>query len=69
MDKETIDKSTYTPERGDICIFWNYAKTLAKIGMFTQMSKDNFVDNSDLQWKSCVPYNEELYKKMINFQK
>ena len=56
------------PKVGDVCIFWNELTQYAIVKILTEYVGTRFknIDNEVLN--NCVPYNEKLYKKMIEYK-
>lgn len=62
-------KILYTiPKVGDLCIFWNLLSENAVIDILERVTSSSFLASKQGFYDKCVPYNEELYKKMIEYK-
>ena len=66
MDSNIIEK--WTPEKGDLCIFWDVDKAKSVGGIFDRMYNSAFMDSRNIDWKHCVPFiNEAHFKEVIGY--
>lgn len=65
----TSDLELWTPQKGDLCIFWDtHFNSGAIIRIFKQNLDGTYVDFRDTTWDNCVPYiNEEQFKEVIGY--
>ena len=54
------------PKVGDLCIFWNITTQYATIDLLKRFSPLICKSHRGGLNDNCIPYNEELYKKMID---
>ena len=65
-DIDFIEK--WTPEKGDLCIFWDIHKAKSAGGIFDRMYNSEFMDSRNIDWKHCVPFiNEAHFKEVVGY--
>lgn len=57
------------PKIGNVCIFWNLLSENAVIDILERVTSSSFLASKQGFYDKCIPYNEELYKKMIRYVK
>ena len=67
-ETKTLD-AIYIPKVGDVCIFWNLLSENAVIDILERVTSSSFLASKQGFYDKCIPYNEELYKKMIRYVK
>ena len=66
IDSSDIEK--WTPEKGDLCIFWDVHKAKSTGGIFDRMYNSEFMDSRNIDWKYCVPFiNEAHFKEVVGY--
>ena len=66
IDSSDIEK--WTPEKGDLCIFWDVHKAKSTGGIFDRMYNSEFMDSRNIDWKHCVPFiNEAHFKEVVGY--
>lgn len=65
-DSNAIEK--WTPEKGDLCIFWEVNKAKSIGGIFDRMHNSEFMDSRNINWEHCVPFiNETHFKEVVGY--
>ena len=65
-----LKKCLVIPKRGDLCIFYDkFSLNSIRLELFSEFD-DNWkpVGLNNIYWDFCIPYNEKLYKQMIDFK-
>ena len=65
-----LKKCLVIPKRGDLCIFYDkFSLNSIRLELFSEFD-DNWkpVGLNNIYWDYCIPYNEKLYKQMIDFK-
>lgn len=58
---DSFDIEKWTPEKGDLCIFWDVDKAKSAGGIFDRMYNSEFMDSRSIDWRHCVPFINEVH--------